>query len=742
MELGNNMLKKLENKKNKKISISKKAYEKLNKKRVYNNIKVPDEIKAFCQHGFIYITGNETGDQVYGSCPFCGHEKHSGKHKYTFYINKKNHMWDCKSCKREGGFKTFIKETVELGKKMFKGSKANFLQEERKLLIKSFREWDIGYNINNNSYLIPIYDANKKDIWNLYYWKKNVGIRGTKSMLPGLYGWFNFKKQGEVWLCEGEFDAICLQEIFNITGKNDEVVVAVPSAGIFKKDWTNFFKDRIVNVIYDNDKAGTGYYNEQGIAKGGMLNVHTLLVHVVNKINYIHWPNGYTNGFDISDLYIKKCKKNAEKTLKLIKKFLQPNIPNVELPEGVEKKNDKYIKLDGKGLLAEEVYKEYEKRLLIKDRNIIDLMFGTIIGNRLEGDPIWLFMVAPPGGSKSMYIMTVSNAPLIYTLTGLTSKTLISGAVGAGGSDPSLLPLLDGKILVIKDFTTILTQPKLEQESIFGILRDSYDGSIDWAFGNGQQKRYKSHYGILAGVTPAIELQDETDAILGARFLRYNMPFYTEEGEQEEIIRRAIYNVGKSDIIYQELRKISTEILNYNFKNKPTLPENILNAIIALSQWIAIMRGYVNRQKYTDNVTHKPFAEIGTRVAKQLTKLSLGIAMFRRQDEVTEDIYLNIITKVARSTPSSRKETALEYIWMHDKDNISLIDISKAISLPTGTLTTVLEDLCMLNALTKKPILGKRIGSTTYIYNITDRMNYLIEESRVYKHLENIKYDN
>lgn len=694
--------------------------------------KAPEGIKIFCQHGFIFIPENISGNHVYGKCPFCGHKEH--KHKYTFYINVNTRCWDCKSCKREGNFQTFLQEILFFSQKNFEGEAALRLQELRGITVETFKRWGVGYNPNNNTYILPIYDIKKEKIYNLYYWKEGVGIRSTASMSPGLFGMFNFNKQGQIWLCEGSWDALALDEILQTLNKIDEVVIAAPSAGVFKSEWTSLFKDRKVNVLYDNDDAGRGRYNKNGVGKSGMLLVHQLLYNVAKELKYIHWPNNYEKGFDVRDLYIKKCNRQAFQAYRILTLYLKkdpPEVENIQIKEKT-KENNEIMKLDGEGMLHEDVYKEYEKYIYVKDRCVIDLMYGAIIANRLSGDPVWLFMVAPPGGSKTEFILSVDTAPLIYTVTGLSSKTLISGYIGSGGTDPSLLPMLDGKVLIIKDFTTILKQPKTDKEAIFGILRDAYDGKIDWVFGNGLQRRYIARFGIIAGVTPVIEIETENDTILGERFLRYNMPYYTEEeNEQKEIIKCAIKNTTNENEIRDSLRKVGFKVLNYNFQQKPIITEEIFEKITNLAQWIAVMRGYINRQKYTELITHKPFVEVGTRIAKQLIKLSTGISMFRRETEISEYVYSKIITKVAQSTVPSKNNIILEYLYKQ-KEAQQVQEIAKAIGLPTITTNITLENLVLLNIL-------ERIESKTtkrFLYQITNKMRNLIDRSAVYTNKE------
>ena len=93
----------------------------------------------------------------------------------------------------------------------------------------------------------------------------------------------------------------------------------------------------------------------------------------------------------------------------------------------------------------------------------------------------------------------------MYPLTSLTPQTLISGFVDEGKPDPSLLPKLDGKILIVKDLTPLISGSADVRSAVLGQLRDAYDGSSAKAFGTGDVKRYESRFGMLFGVTPVIE---------------------------------------------------------------------------------------------------------------------------------------------------------------------------------------------------------------------------------------------
>lgn len=552
-------------------------------------------------------------------------------------------------------------------------------------------------------------------------------MRGTATCQPALYGWHNFNKNGDVWLCEGEFDAMAMDEILYLCGKDNDVVCATTSAGTFKSEWVQLFNGRKVNIIYDNDDAGRGHINERGVPKGGMQLAKSMLLPVVAELNFIHWPESYKKGFDISDLYAK-LEKKPKSTYNTLKQFLKCFPPSSKQDIENEEKvaTSKIIKYEGEGIHHEQVYKEYKKYLLVKDTSVIDLIYGAFIANRLPEDPVWLFLVAPPGGSKSEFLMSIDDAPGIFSITGMTSKTLISGAVGPGGSDPSLIAMLNEKVLVIKDFTTILTQSSFDKDAIFGMLRDAYDGKIDWQFGSGLQRRYITHFGIIAGVTPAIELMMDNDAILGARFLHFNMPAYTDYDEQRAIIRCAISHTSKHNNMRDELKKIGKLVLSKNFDTLPNVQEDMLEKLISLTQWLALMRGQVNRQKYTDLVTHTPFSEVGTRPGKQLVKLAQGISMFRGEKEISEYTY-NIIIKVARSSCPSRNNSILKFL-SRSLEAKTVQEIGSAIRLPPQTVNIVLDNMIMFNILNRK-----KLDTSKSVYSVSAAMNRLIIESNVYK---------
>ena len=666
-------------------------------------------LSAFKQLGFLPQKAiGET--QVTGNCPFCGADK--------FYINPESKKWDCKKCLRNGGFKTFLSESVKVAHKNLIGGKHETFAKSRGFSIEDLTRHEFGFIPANGAYILPIYDVNHEEIWDIriYKDKKFMSLSGCHV---GLFGWDKFNKLAEtVWLCEGEWDKIALEIMLKEANISDPVF-AVPGCGTFKNEWVQFFDDKIVNVLYDHDLPG----------KRGAHKVEQMLKQNTKSLSFVHWHVSKPDGFDVRD-YLNSTIKIRSVRLKKLKELLQSSPPVLEgsdavsvgsnAPKGIDKYEGPYID-------RTLIHQAYAKWLYLPYTDVLDVMYGTMLANRLEGDPLWLFLVAPPGGTKTELINSISDAPNVVTTSSLTPKSLVSGANTAGGGDPSLIPKLDHKMLLVKDFTTILNMNPLIRDEIFAILRDAYDGKTEKDFGNGIHRSYKSKFGIISGVTPAIELYTEGNTSLGERFLRFDIPIPADARGRVEYLRRAEQNAGNENKMRQELAELGTSVLRHNFNVIPTIDDKIKNKAIALAQFLAKMRGTVVRDKFTKEITHNAFSELGTRIVKQFTKLMYGIGMYRNVAVVDEEIY-SIVKRMALSTVPHRLEHIVRYMYQHDAEaEYRTDDIAQQLKLPVMTCARLLENLDMLGIVEMR-----RESALKTTWKLNEDGIYLIDEGGIY----------
>ncbi|MBW1779359.1 MAG: toprim domain-containing protein [Deltaproteobacteria bacterium] len=640
--------------------------------------KAKGPIDTFRQHN-VYLEPAGSG-HARGDCPFCGKAD-------KFYLNTKTGQWDCKKCGESGNVKTFFEKRAIINAENLQGTIAKKLAKSRGLKVKTLRAWRVGWD--GESYTIPVDFCGKTyDLRRYRIGRKMLGSTGGNVSLIGI----DDPDTDVVFIAEGEWDGMALWECLQENGAHGSVVV-VPGANTFPKHALPYFQKKRVFCCLDHDDGG----------ERGSVRIQNMLKGIAKDLKFVHWPERFPDGYDVRDLYGKRGKK----TIVVLKKLMQPLAPGTihGVDGGEGELGEDSPSFDGDGLSVAEVVERYRKWLYMPNAEVLSVMFGAVLANRLDGDPIWLFLVAPPGGMKSELIMSLNDAPLIVSTTSLTPHALISGMPNQGNEDPSLIPKLDGKVLTIKDFTTILALPTIQRDEIFGILRDAYDGETKKIYGNGLERFYKSTFGIIGGVTPVIESFGASSSMLGERFLKYRIPQSGHLKADRELIDRALANIGKETKMREDLRDTAREALNVavSTTEPPTMTRDVRLKILQLAQWVAVLRGIVRRERYTREVEFKPTQEKATRLAKQFARLGMGVAMFHGSKTVNDTAY-RVVVDVARSTIPDKVEEVVKQVYLNARDDyMETSEIAKACNLPRPTVLSLLQDLELLRTLQKDP---------------------------------------
>jgi hypothetical protein len=342
-----------------------------------------------------------------------------------------------------------------------------------------------------------------------------------------------------------------------------------------------------------------------------------------------------------------------------------------------------------------------------------------------------LFIVGDSGDGKSEILIALGHAKGIYSTTSLTSHSLVSGFGTATSADPSLIPKLTNKTLVVKDFTVLLTTNPTERDAVFGILRDVYDGKTEKVFGNGICRSYEGHFGLIAGVTPVIEQFTEGHTSLGERFLRWRLKSDSSDEVENARCRKVMQNSEQKIRMQKELADVVAKCLDYDFLQiNPVIPAEISEQIIALARFTAMVRGTVTRAQYGNEITHKAMSEKPMRMTSQFTKAIRNIARFRRVETVTPEI-LDIIKHMARSTMPSRLEEIVRRVYSHPTKEMNIKDLTNSIHLPQQTIERMVENLCMLGVLYRHKI-GEGI-TAKITYRFTELSIKLIERCSLYE---------
>ena len=193
---------------------------------------------------------------------------------------------------------------------------------------------------------------------------------------------------------------------------------------------------------------------------------------------------------------------------------------------------------------------------VLVDEGVVELVLAAFIANRLPTvhAPVWIMLVAESSGGKTEIIDMFSELAkdqykLAYHISDLSAQTFISGAQN-GKEETSLLQRISGRMVFIKDFTTILQKNKEERKAILSQFREIYDGEFNKDFGTGKSVHWKGRIGVIAGLTPpALEMMGQY-AGMGERFINY---FLTQPTDKQ--LAQAM-----KDNYNKDIKKIKTEL--------------------------------------------------------------------------------------------------------------------------------------------------------------------------------------
>jgi hypothetical protein len=332
----------------------------------------------------------------------------------------------------------------------------------------------------------------------------------------------------------------------------------------------------------------------------------------------------------------------------------------------------------------------FSRWLLIEDDAFLPVLTGAVLAHRLGGEPVWLLLVAPPGGTKSEPLRTLYGYPGMYPLSDLTARTFASGL---DKGDPSLLARLKDEILVLKDFTTVLEGQRDERQKILAQLREIYDGRFDQAWGTGRELHWQGRLGFIAGVTTVIDRHQAAMSVLGERFVLFRpvMP------DRKRLARAALHSGGHEAKMREELARAMHGFLSSRASEPPKPSEETLTDVATVADFITRARSGVHRDGYKRELDYAPEPEAPTRLAKGLATLASGIAL-AYDSEAVGDREMRLVLRVALDClPVIRRRVIAALVNGSIATNGDGTLLTRQIADPAGcstsTIRRTLEDL-------------------------------------------------
>jgi hypothetical protein len=336
----------------------------------------------------------------------------------------------------------------------------------------------------------------------------------------------------------------------------------------------------------------------------------------------------------------------------------------------------------------EEARDVFRRWLYLPDIGVLDIVLGAVAANRLDGDPVWLLLVGPPGGGKSEVLNAISQLDDAHPAGTLTEASLLSGtpkkehdAAAKGGL---LRAIGEHGILVCKDFGSVLSMNRDARAGVLAALREIFDGAWTRHVGTdgGKTLSWSGKVGLVGGCTPTIDRHHAVMGAMGERFTLYRLADVDSDVHAREALRHA----GRERAMRDELAEAArAAVAVLGEPRERTAGET--DQLVALATFVVRARSAVERDGYTREIELVPGAEAPTRLVIVLDRLLAGLDAIG----CDRDHAFGIVTKAALDSIPALRYGCLRALEPFDE--LDTNQVATAVRYPATTTRRALEDL-------------------------------------------------
>lgn len=346
------------------------------------------------------------------------------------------------------------------------------------------------------------------------------------------------------------------------------------------------------------------------------------------------------------------------------------------------------------------------------DLGALNAVLCTAAAWRLSGDPPWLLVVGGSGAAKTETIVPLRAAGAVAVSTISGEAALLSGTPAKSRAKKATGGLLRtiGKsgLLVVKDFTSILSMNRDTRALVLAALREIYGGHWSRNVGTdgGFTLTWDGRIVIIGACTTAWDSAHQVVSTMGDRFTLVRLR--SDNGHRRQAGLQAMINVGEERAMRDGLAEAVRKLLEAAAARTDTEPEPGptragMESLLGLADLVTRARTPVERD-YQGNPAFAHALEMPTRFAKQLVQLARGGLLLG----LDHDTALRVAARCCHDTMPPLRRMVLADVADHPETLTH--DVAGRVQIPRSTVDRTLQELQLLGLLEVQHIAyGQRV---------------------------------
>jgi hypothetical protein len=357
------------------------------------------------------------------------------------------------------------------------------------------------------------------------------------------------------------------------------------------------------------------------------------------------------------------------------------------------------------------------------DLVVLDVVLAVAATEQLDGDPPWLLVVSGPGNAKTETVVSLVGIGAHMVSTIASEGALLSATAKketTKEANGGLLRKIGPRgLLVIKDFTSILSMSRDARAQVLGALREVYDGKWDRTVGTdgGRMLTWAGRIVLIGAVTTSYDAAHSVISAMGDRFALVRADS-SAGATRLAAGRQALRNVGNEAQMRADLSEAAGKLLASLDFTAAEVDDRTQDLLLEVANLVTLARTAVERD-YRGDVVDAHAPEMPTRFAKMLGQVVRGA----RAIGLSRDEALQAAVRVAGDSMPPLRLAVLVDVSAHPKSRTS--DVRKRLQKPRNTIDRELQALHILGLLVQEEALAPGAGEIGggWLYSLTPEVD-------------------